>query len=266
MKNSLLLPVFVVGAFLALNTHVAHAQFGKKLCKPGAGAYNGLFYSWFELSQENINDCDTRLELYKNDGRHFRATWDMAKSWGEDAVGGMGWRYGGKTRKFGYNIGELTTNSDIQKALIGIYGWSCYKSGRKEISQEYYIVDTWKGPGKFVPWDENAGAPAKSKGTVKANGATYDVYKVRRNGAQFCFNGANKSFDQFWSVRRSPTQIGKNHSIDFKPHSNRWDNNDLRFQPNGVPSGYQIFAAEIFGDANLRHKGAIDATVWWRGN
>ena len=269
MKTSLFAATLLLGGSLAFAPASAQAaSITKTICDPaadsdsgfGSGTYRGHFYSWFELSQNNIKDCKVNIGFYNDSGRHFRAEWDMAKSWGEDAVGGLGWSSGSRDRKMGYNVGELTSNSSIQKALIALYGWSC----RGNTSQEYYVVDTWKGPGKFVPWDENAGAPASSKGTVRANGATYDVYVVDRNGAQYCGDGSSRAFEQFWSVRRSPTKVGDNHNMDFRPHVNRWDNSDLGFDRRGLGNGYQIFAVEVFGDANTNHKGAVDASVWLR--
>lgn len=244
------------------------ASITKQICDPaadsedgfGSGTYRGHFYSWFEISQNDIKTCDVNIGFYNDAGRHFRAEWDMAKSWGEDAVGGLGWGSGSRDRKIGYNVGELTSNSTIQKALVALYGWSC----KGNTSQEYYVVDTWKGPDRFVPWDENVSAPATSKGTVKANGATYDVYLVDREGAQYCGDGNSRKFKQFWSVRRSPTPIGSNQEMDFRPHVNRWDNSDLKFDRGGLGNGYQIFAVEVFGDANVNHKGAVDASVWLR--
>lgn len=272
MNKKQILSALFLSAFFTLTATATHAgSITKTLCNPadsdngyGAGTYNGKFYSWFELSQEDITDCDTKIGFYNDPSRHFRVEWNMAKSWGEDAIGGMGWSSGSRDRKIGYNIGELTTNSSIQKALVALYGWSCHQTNGQKISQEYYVVDTWKGPGKFVPWDENANAPAKSLGTVSANGATYDVYKVGRNGAQYCFSGESRQFEQFWSVRRSPRGIKNNRNLDFRPHANRWDNSDLGFKVAGLSSGYQILAVEVFGDANLRHKGAVDASLWAR--
>lgn len=251
-----------------LPLHAQAASITKTICDPagdsdngfGSGTYRGHFYSWFEISQNDITTCDVKIGFYNDAGRHFRAQWDMAKSWGEDAVGGLGWPTGSQNRKIGYNVGELSSNSNLQKALVALYGWSC----RGNTSQEYYVVDTWQGPGQFVPWDENAGAPAISKGTVNANGATYDVYVVGRNGAQYCGNGQSREFDQFWSVRRSPTPVGQNQQLDFRPHINRWDNSDLGFDPQGLANGYQIFAVEIFGDATVNHQGIVDASVWLR--
>lgn len=269
MKTPLLALSLAFGALLTMTPSTTYAaSIGKTVCDPaadsdngyGSGTYRGHFYSWFELSQNNIKNCDVKIGFYNDAGRHYRAEWDMAKSWGEDAIGGLGWDKGARYRKIGYNVGELTSNSSIQKALIALYGWSCSGSS----SQEYYVVDTWKGPGKFVPWDENAGAPAKSKGTVNANNATYDVYVVDRDGAQYCGSGNSRKFEQFWSVRRSPTTTGNNQNIDFGPHVNRWDNSDLGFKANGIGSGYQILAIEIFGDANTYHKGAVDVSLWLR--
>jgi hypothetical protein len=269
MKLKMLaLTIISVASLLSIPSTTHAASITKTICDPaadsdsgfGSGTYRGHFYSWFELSQNDIKDCKVKIGFYNDAGRHFRAEWDMARSWGEDAVGGLGWSSGTRSRKIGYNVGELSTNSPIQKALVALYGWSC----RGNTSQEYYVVDTWKGPGQFVPWDENISAPAQSKGTVRANGATYDVYVVDRNGAQYCGNGESKAFEQFWSVRRSPTSVGSNQSMDFRPHVNRWDNSDLGFDRRGLGNGYQIFAVEVFGDANRNHKGAVDASVWLR--
>lgn len=269
MKISIVTATLLLGASLALTPTASHAaRITKTICDPaadtdsgfGTGNYGSQFYSWFELSQNNIKDCKVNIGFYNDSGRHFRAEWDMAKSYNEDAIGGLGWSKGARYRKIGYNVGELTSNSSLQKAVVALYGWSC----RGNTSQEYYVVDTWKGPGKFVPWDETANASAKSKGTVRANGATYDVYVVDRNGAQYCGNGDSRAFEQFWSVRRSPTRIGDNHNINFGPHVSRWDNSDLGFDRRGLGNGYQILAIEIFGDANVFHKGAVDASVWLR--
>ncbi|MGY5449922.1 glycoside hydrolase family 11 protein [Agarivorans sp. MS3-6] len=269
MKTQLLALSLALGGLLTITPSTSYAaSITKTICDPagdsdngyGSGTYRGHFYSWFELSQNNIKTCDVKIGFYNDAGRHYRAEWNMAKSWGEDAIGGLGWSKGARYRKIGYNVGELTSNSSIQKALIALYGWSCSGS----TSQEYYVVDTWKGPGQFVPWDETAGAPASSKGTVNANGATYDVYLVDRDGAQFCGSGDSRKFKQYWSVRRSPTKTGDNHNLNFGPHVNRWDNSDLGFKRDGLANGYQILAIEIFGDANTNHKGAVDVSLWLR--
>ena len=252
----------------------AHAQPKQTLCNPsksdngyGAGHYKGAFYSWFELASDNTeSNCTNKITFIGDHKRHFRINWRMPRSWSEDSIGGMGWEKGKVNRKIAYNISQLKSNSPRQKALVAVYGWSCSKTKNRSISQEYYIVDSWAGPGKFVPWDENAndgnGSPATPLGSVSANGATYDFYKVRRNGAQFCFSGNSRSFDQFWSVRRTKNKTGRSNTIDFKPHSNKWDNRG--FKPKGLSNGYQILAVEVFGDANLNHSGTIDVKTWER--
>lgn len=242
--------------FSAIFTGSAYAQ-SQTHCDSKQGNRNGYFYTWFEASSASTSGCKTRLEV-GGSKRHFATFWDMEKEWTEDAVGGMGWTNGGDTRKFGYQVKSLSSNSKLQKALVAIYGWSCNGSS----IEEYYVVDTWAGGGQFVPWDENANNPAKSLTTVSANGATYDVYKVGRNGPHGCGSG-NKSFDQYWSVRRGANGIKKNKKIDFGPHVNKWDN--YGFDKSGLPNGYVVLASESFGDANVEHKGSMGAVVWWRG-
>jgi len=269
MKTKFLELALVLGAVFSTLPSTSHAaRITKTICDPaadsgngfGAGNYRGQFYSWFELSQNNIKDCTVKIGFYNDANRHFRAEWKMAKSWDEDAVGGLGWSAGSLNRKIGYNVGELTTNSNIQKALVTLYGWSC----RGNKSQEYYVVESWAGATQYVPWDENVGAPATSKGTVYANDETYDVYVVDRYGKQYCGRGDERGFKQYWSVRRSPTTVTEDQELDFRPHVNRWDNSDLGFDRLGLGNGYQVFGIEIFGDENVEHEGVIDASAWIR--
>jgi hypothetical protein len=252
----------------------AHAA-DRNICNPGngtTGSLNGTWYSYYEGSSQNdVSNCDVKMKIYDDNGNHFRIDWDQNKTWGEDVVGGAGWNRGSDTRKIGYNIGQFDSNA-TQKAIAGVYGWTCGSTNRSRYpntkAQEYYIVDTWSGGGTFVPWDENANAPATpiqkngSDVEVSANGGTYKVYKVGRNGAQYCGNGSPRKFDQFWSVRTSKLAINNNRGIDFANHDNTWDNHG--FSSSKVKNGYQIVMGESFGHANFRHKGAIDASVWSR--
>lgn len=247
----------------------------RQICNPGngtSGAFRGLFYSYYEGSSQNDRwNCDVKFRIYDDGSRHFRIDWDQNQTWGEDVVGGMGWTWGWDRRKIGYNFGEFTSNAGT-KAIAGVYGWTCGSRDRNRYpntaAQEYYIVDTWSGSGNFVPWDENRNAPAnpiRKNGRdviIDANGGKYKVYKVRRNGAQYCGNGSARGFDQFWSVRTSSLSTGVDRGIDFANHDNVWD--DYGFSSNRVRNGYQIVMGEAFGHANFRHKGAVDGTAWAR--
>lgn len=257
----------------------AHAA-DREICNPGngvTGSFNGTWYSYYEGStQRDVSNRDVCMKIFNSRSKRFRITWDQNKTWREDVIGGVGWSRGSDKRKIGYNIGLLKSNSsDNPRTIAGLYGWTCGSSNKskypKTAAQEYYVVDTWVGNDTFVPWDENRGrdgAPAKplrKNGRdviVSANGGRYKVYKVRRNGAQFCGDGTPRSFDQFWSVRTSKLSLGKNRAIDFGRHDSVWDNHG--FKSARVRNGYQILFGEAFGHRNFRHKGVVDGTVWSR--
>lgn len=281
----------------------ASASADTNICDPGGGRENskqdGIYYysggktgthrvggrdfgfwTWYERSsRNNLKYCNPgSIRLRDSKARRFTAKWEQQKTWSEDIVGGMGWGSGRKWRDIGYNVGKLTGSS--QRAIGALYGWGCSNSRNDAKAEEYYVVEMWAGGGQFVPWDENAGAPAKpsverdgfrrdSQGrrvpkykriSYRTNGGTYYVYKVRRNGAQYCGDGKPRSFDQYWAVRQGEASTGKNNVIDFGAHVNQW--NKKGFQEGWVTRGYQVFGPEVFGNANAVNKGEMDATVW----
>lgn len=238
----------------------------KVICDPssdtdsgyGTGTHAGHFYSWYELSSADITNCDVNLTLLSNEYRRFKTTWNMPATWSEDAVGGLGWEQGSSTRRLSYQVNELTSNSQNQRVIVGLYGWSC----EEDTSQEYYVIDTWFGDQAFVPWDETIAGPANKVTSIQTQHGIYDIYVLNRNGAQYCGNGEPRSFQQYWSVKQIPTDLANKHIINFSEHLDHWQQTDLGFNTDGLESGYQIFVAEIFGDANVNHKGSVDISVW----
>lgn len=273
MKTKLLLIGLLASATALASTSPASAQ-DRRICNPGngiSGFFQGRFFTWFENSSQNDRaNCDVQILLRSGTTRRFRASWDQNRTFSEDAVGGMGWGSGRAGRRFTYNISTFTSNRAL-RAIAGIYGWTCVSGDRQRnprtSAQEYYVIDTWSGSGNFVPFDENRRGPALQLRDRNNNpvfvrdgtNGTYRVYRVRRNGAQFCGDGSPRSFDQFWSVRTTKRATGGNRNINFQPHADRWD--DFGFRPNSMSNGYQVLAVEAFGDEAQRHTGVFEATV-----
>ena len=253
---------------------------GKHYVTKNGNRLNYGFYSWFERSsKDDLGTCKVRLERETDRPRHFRAVWSQNQTWSEDAVGGMGWDAGRTWRRIGYNIGSFEGSVNL-RSVATLYGWTCGSRDRQRYpntaAQEYYVVDTWKGGGQFVPWDENLGSearPIRRNGSIVqygANGGLYRIYVVDRNGAQYCGNGQSRAFKQYWAVRQhnrwsggkqfKKAPLGTNNRITFSVHADQWARHG--FSEDKVGNGYQIFAAEVFGSANATNSGHLDASVW----
>ncbi|MBN1309320.1 MAG: glycoside hydrolase family 11 protein [Chitinispirillaceae bacterium] len=70
-------------------------------------------------------------------------------------------------------------------SYLSVYGWF------QNPLVEYYIIESW---GDWRP-PGNA-----TKGTLETDGGTYDIHQNTRTGSSI--EGDNKTFQQYWSVRR----------------------------------------------------------------
>ncbi|MDR0301128.1 MAG: glycoside hydrolase family 11 protein [Treponema sp.] len=96
------------------------------------------------------------------------------------------------------------TSGDI--SYLSVYGWV------DNPLIEYYIVDSW---GKIRPPGSWTGAV--SKGQIKIDGGTYDIYETTRTN-QPSINGT-QTFKQYWSVRTEKRTSG---AISISKHFNAW--------------------------------------------
>jgi hypothetical protein len=247
----------------------------------------GTFYSFFE----NTDDSGNEMVIFDNQySKNFEIRWDLAKDYSDDVVGGTGWEFGNTSRDIGYWVGNVSSNAKgkngDQRLIYGAYGWTCNSTTNANAqAQEYYIIDSWEGNGQFVPWDPSANRNAtkiddvsvsinykRSNGTTASKNVTYDIYAVNVPArAQYCGDGRDRAFQQYWSVRRDGDKGKGNLAevIDLSRHYNAWYNatkgsNDgiTTFRRWHVNKGYVIMAAEAFGTVNFEHKGSLNSSVW----
>lgn len=259
-------------AFTTTDSHAA----SRTVCNPGDGItdrFGGDFFSYFESStandEQNRNVCITLTNT--PDRGEFTIDFNQPGTFKEDVVGGVGFDTGSSTRVITYLLKELKSNSSLNKTIAGVYGWTCGSSDKarfpKTKAQEYYVVNSWTGRGPFRPFDENAGREATPIKKIEANGATYDIYVVDRNGPQFCGDGTPREFEQFWSVRRGRLPVGSDldtdvRTVDFAKHVAAWRSEG--FSRDKVKNGYQIVFGEAFGagpNNGRRHRGTVNARI-----
>jgi len=259
-------------AFTTLESQAAE----REICNPGegiTGRFGGDFFTYFESStandERNDNVCITLANTPERG--EFTIDFDQPRTFNEDTVGGVGFENGSSTRVINYVLKEIKSNSSLNKAIAGVYGWTCGSREKarfpKTKAQEYYVVNSWTGRGRYVPFDENAGREATPIKQVRANGATYDIYVVGRNGPQFCGDGTPREFEQFWSVRRGRLAVGSDldtdvRTVDFAKHVAAWRSEG--FSRDKVRNGYQVVFGESFGagpNNGRRHRGTINARI-----
>ncbi|KAH7233363.1 concanavalin A-like lectin/glucanase domain-containing protein [Fusarium tricinctum] len=176
-----------------------------KRTNSATGDNGGYYFSFW-------TDTPSSVTYTNGNAGQFSMKW----SGNGNHVGGKGWRQGA-ARTIKYS-GSYQPNGN---SYLAIYGWT------RNPLIEYYIVES------FGTYNPSSGAT--KKGEVTVDGSVYDIYTSTRTNAPSI--EGNKTFQQFWSVRRNKRTGG---SVNAGAHFQAWKNVGLNLGNHD----YQILAVE----------------------
>ncbi|ANQ52231.2 T9SS type A sorting domain-containing protein [Flammeovirga sp. MY04] len=174
--------VFVMSVFL-FSTFDVQSQ---TICNNQIGNQGGYTYEYWK---DSGNGCMTL-----NNGGNFYVSWSNIGN----LLARKGKRPGVKNQTVTYGANYQPSGN----SYLCIYGWTTSPL------VEYYIVESW---GSWRPPGANA------KGSVTTDGGTYDIYETTR--VQQPSIQGTKTFQQYWSVRRSKRTSG---TVTCANHFNAW--------------------------------------------
>ncbi len=177
------------------------------------GNWKGYFYS---LWSNGVGSVGMTLGAAGN----YSVDWSRVG----DFTCGVGWSTG-SGRTINYNCKNWEPDGG---AYLAVYGWTT------QPLVEYYIVDNW---GRDRPEYSKAG-------TVTSDGAVYDIYKHQQVD-QPSINGT-ATFMQYWSVRRTQRETGKDATVTVQNHFDAWTKAGLTLGK----YHYQIILTEGFGSSS----------------
>jgi len=179
---------------------------GKQYCSNSKGSAGGgyAYELWAEGSGTgcmNVRGKDATFGANWNNVEDFlaRIGLDFDQTKGVTEIGTLS-----------ADFAETKTGGTDGLVYVGIYGWTLNPL------REYYILEDW---GTTKPaGTASDGTPRTSVGTIVVDGETYDVWKKTRTNKP-AITGKNETFDQYFSIRRTPRQCGH---ISISEHFTKW--------------------------------------------
>jgi len=198
----------------------------------GSGFHSGYYYTFRSDGRGSVTYTNLANGSYT-------ASWKNAGYW----VGGKGWSRpgGGNNKTVQYSGTWDGRNSNTYLALYG---------RTRDPLVEYYVVESY---GTYIP-----SGGAQRRGSVAADGGTYDIYRTLRvvdqQQQQPSVEGeeerARRTFYQFWSVRTTKRVGGQ---ITTGTHFDAWSKSGLALGTHD----YMILATEGYHSS-----GSSSITVW----
>ncbi|KAF9764666.1 Endo-1,4-beta-xylanase 4 [Fusarium sp. DS 682] len=205
----------VAGSLAAPSKEGLFSKITKRAGTPNSsGTNNGFYYSWW-------SDGGADATYTNGEGGSYSMEWKD----GGNVVGGKGFMPG-KARTIKYE-GEYKPNGN---SYLSVYGWT------RNPLVEYYIVES------FGTYNPSSGAT--KKGTVEADGSTYDIFETTRTNAPSI--DGTQTFQQYWSVRQQHRSTG---SVDTGLHFDAWEKAGMKLGTHD----YQILATEGYFSSGSSH-------------
>ncbi len=184
--------------FTAFVVLIAYAQ-NLTLTSNAVGVRDGYYYELWKDYGETI--------MVVRPGSTFWCQWRNVGN----ALFRRGKRYG--SNRTHQQIGTITVSYSCNyqpngNSYLCVYGWT------QNPLVEYYIVESWGS------WRPPGGTPIA---TINVDGGTYDIYRTTRYNAPSI--EGTRTFDQYWSVRRTRRTSG---TISVSRHFTEWERRGMR--------------------------------------
>ena len=201
----------------------------------------GYFTSHYELNSDPKSFLTTTS---------FTGSWVKISGDSQNVVSGRGWEHGHQWRKVNFSVTNYYPDTNGQKAVFALYGWTKNNNSNVYGMAEYYVIDKHEGWYSEHQNDEGKDNGARWLGSKSVDGAKYDYYVSTRTDQPHAYGPGDATFKQFWAIRDYNNQRDSG-VMNIGQHFQMWKN-PQQYKHENYPSignwGYQIFGIELIGN------------------